>query len=133
MAENGSNGTAVAPATEEMVTEEQPSTVSAAKELAAATMAEASRLANEKGDNVAFNEPASKKARLTDDQIEEKDFDKETQKALEEIDANQNEIDALNERKLNEYLCRCLSNIVHNMILLFSQQETQIVKFQYLF
>ena len=121
MAENGSNGTAVAPATEEMVTEEQPSTVSAAKELAAATMAEASRLANEKGDNVAFNEPASKKARLTDDQIEEKDFDKETQKALEEIDANQNEIDALNERKLNEYLCRILSNIVHNIILLFSQ------------
>ena len=100
MAENGSNGTTVAPATEEMLTEEQPSTVSAAKELAAATMAEASKLANEKGDtNAGFNEPAAKKARITDEQVEEKDFDKETQKALEEIDANQNEIDALNERK----------------------------------
>lgn len=43
-------------------------------------------------------EPTSKKARL-DDSVEERDFDEETQKALEEIDANQNEIDALNERK----------------------------------
>ena len=106
MAENGSNGTTVAPASEEMLTEEQPSTVSAAKELAAATMAEASKLANEKGDtNAAFNEPAAKKARITDEQVEEKDFDKETQKALEEIDANQNEIDALNERKFGNHSC----------------------------
>merc|ERR1712076_85644 len=35
---------------------------------------------------------------------EEKDFDKETQKALEEIDANQNEIDALNEKASEEIL-----------------------------
>jgi len=105
MAENGSNGTTVAPSTEEMLTEEQPSTVSAAKELAAATMAEASKLANDKGDtNAAFNEPAAKKARITDEQVEEKDFDKETQKALEEIDANQNEIDALNEQASEEIL-----------------------------
>merc|ERR1712012_467408 len=34
----------------------------------------------------------------------EKDFDKETQKALEEIDANQNEIDALNEQASEEIL-----------------------------
>jgi len=34
--------------------------------------------------------------------VEEKDFDEETQKALEEIDATQNEIDSLNERK-NSY------------------------------
>ena len=43
-------------------------------------------------------EPVSKKARI-DDSVEERDFDEETQKALEEIDANQNEIDALNERE----------------------------------
>merc|ERR1719150_1730281 len=68
-------------------------------------MAEASKLANEKGDtNAGFNEPAAKKARIADDQIEEKDFDKETQKALEEIDANQNEIDALNEKASEEIL-----------------------------
>ena len=41
----------------------------------------------------------SKKPRLDND-VEEKDFDEETQKALEEIDATQNEIDSLNERKL---------------------------------
>lgn len=43
----------------------------------------------------------AKKAKVEPDpsSVEEKDFDKETQKALEEIDANQNEIDALNERK----------------------------------
>ena len=40
----------------------------------------------------------AKKPRF-DDSIEDRDFDEETQKALEEIDANQNEIDALNERK----------------------------------
>merc|ERR1719150_510979 len=68
-------------------------------------MAEASKLANEKGDtNAGFNEPAAKKARITDEQVEEKDFDKETQKALEEIDANQNEIDALNEQASEEIL-----------------------------
>merc|ERR1712158_158711 len=47
----------------------------------------------------------SKKMRPGDDQNgEEKDFDKETQKALEEIDANQNEIDALNEQASEEIL-----------------------------
>jgi len=40
----------------------------------------------------------AKKPRLDND-VEEKDFDEETQKALEEIDATQNEIDSLNERK----------------------------------
>merc|ERR1719511_400559 len=35
---------------------------------------------------------------------EEKDFDKETQKALEEIDTTQNEIDALNEQASEEIL-----------------------------
>jgi len=45
-----------------------------------------------------------KKARLEDSNVEEKDFDKETQKALEEIDANQNEIDALNEQASEEIL-----------------------------
>jgi len=99
MAENGSNGTVVAPANEDLVTEERPPAVSAAKELAAATMAEASRIADEKTEGNSNDEPASKKARIIDEQVEEKDFDKETQKALEEIDANQNEIDALNERK----------------------------------
>lgn len=62
--------------------------------------------------------PVSKKAKIDESgatssagpNVEEKDFDKETQKALEEIDANQNEIDALNERKeavggLEIYFC----------------------------
>ena len=44
-------------------------------------------------------EPAVLKKPRIDDSVEERDFDEETQKALEEIDANQNEIDALNERK----------------------------------
>lgn len=35
---------------------------------------------------------------------EERDFDEETQKALEEIDANQNEIDLLNEKASEEIL-----------------------------
>ena len=101
MAENGSNGTTVASTTDDMISD-QPTTVSAAKELAAATMAEASRTIDSSGDNSTGNDgPASKKARISDEQVEEKDFDKETQKALEEIDANQNEIDALNERKLH--------------------------------
>ena len=98
MAENGSNGTTVADANEG-ITEDPSTTLSAAKELAAATMAEACRVADETGEGSANDEPAAKKARILDDQVEEKDFDKETQKALEEIDANQNEIDALNERK----------------------------------
>lgn len=101
MAENGSNGTTVAPAAEDMVAEERPPAVSAAKEMAAATMAEASRIVEERG---VADEPASKKARIVDEQAEEKDFDKETQKALEEIDANQNEIDALNEQASEEIL-----------------------------
>lgn len=46
-----------------------------------------------------------KKMRPGDDQNgEEKDFDKETQKALEEIDTTQNEVDALNERASEEIL-----------------------------
>ncbi len=36
--------------------------------------------------------------------MEERDFDEETQKALEEIDANQNEIDLLNEKASEEIL-----------------------------
>ena len=42
--------------------------------------------------------PVMKKQKL-DESIEDRDFDEETQKALEEIDSNQNEIDALNESK----------------------------------
>ena len=66
-----------------------------------------------KGDSADKNgdtakEPAAKKAKLDDGgaaaaAAEERDFDEETQKALEEIDANQNEIDALNERK---FICQ---------------------------
>jgi len=48
-------------------------------------------------------EPMLKKPRI-DDSVEERDFDEETQKALEEIDANQNEIDALNEQASEEIL-----------------------------
>ena len=51
-------------------------------------------------------EPVMKKARI-DESVEERDFDEETQKALEEIDANQNEIDALNER---EFCLKLLQN-----------------------
>lgn len=39
-----------------------------------------------------------------DESAEERDFDEETQKALEEIDRNQNEIDSLNERASEEIL-----------------------------
>ena len=46
---------------------------------------------------------ASKKAKL-DDSIEEREFDDETQKALEEIDGCQNEIDAMNEKASEEIL-----------------------------
>ena len=103
MAENGSNGTTVAPITED-VSEERPSAVLAAKEMAAAQMAEATRVAEEAGNMGMGDQPAAKKPRIADEQTEEKDFDKETQKALEEIDANQNEIDALNERKSAKYI-----------------------------
>ena len=51
-------------------------------------------------ESAAASPPLAKKARLEESGVEEKDFDKETQKALEEIDASQNEIDSLNERKL---------------------------------
>lgn len=104
MAENGSNGTTVAPVTSDVVSEEHPSAVLAAKEMAAATMAEATRVAEEAGNIGMGDQPAAKKPRIADEQTEEKDFDKETQKALEEIDANQNEIDALNEQASEEIL-----------------------------
>lgn len=47
--------------------------------------------------------PMAKKPRV-DESVEERDFDEETQKALEEIDANQNEIDALNEQASEDIL-----------------------------
>lgn len=46
---------------------------------------------------------ASKKAKL-DDSVEEKEFDEETQAALEEIDGCQNDIDAMNEKASEEIL-----------------------------
>ena len=46
---------------------------------------------------------ASKKARV-EDTVEEQDFDKETQSALEEIDSCQNDIDAMNEKASEEIL-----------------------------
>ena len=110
MSENGSNGSATHGAEGEEIAVERPPAnaaamaggTAAAKEAAAATVAAASvAAANDAasaGDSDAAT-PVSKKARV-DESVEEKDFDKETQKALEEIDANQNEIDALNERKL---------------------------------
>merc|ERR1712241_718363 len=49
-------------------------------------------------------DPAVLKKPRIDDSVEERDFDEETQKALEEIDANQNEIDALNEQASEEIL-----------------------------
>jgi template-activating factor I len=54
-------------------------------------------------EKVAANEPIMKKPKL-DESVEERDFDEATQKALEEIDANQNEIDALNEQASEEIL-----------------------------
>ena len=57
-------------------------------------------------------EPAVLKKPRIDDSVEERDFDEETQKALEEIDANQNEIDALNERKLNMYRYQFASHYI---------------------
>ena len=53
----------------------------------------------EKATNDAKIDSVIKKPKL-DESVEERDFDEATQKALEEIDANQNEIDALNERKI---------------------------------
>lgn len=47
--------------------------------------------------------PVAKKAKV-DESIEEKDFDEETQKALEDIDGCQNEIDNLNEKASEEIL-----------------------------
>jgi len=46
---------------------------------------------------------AAKKAKL-DESLEEREFDEETQKALEEIDGCQNEIDAMNEKASEEIL-----------------------------
>ena len=49
--------------------------------------------------------PPAKKAKMVAEETqEERDFDEETQKALEEIDQNQNEIDSLNERASEEIL-----------------------------
>jgi len=45
----------------------------------------------------------SKKAKL-DESVEEREFDEETQKALEEIDGCQNEIDSMNEKASEEIL-----------------------------
>ena len=52
-------------------------------------------------------EPAPKKARLEDgvsEGDETREFDAETQKALEEVDSCQNELDALNEKASEEIL-----------------------------
>ena len=46
---------------------------------------------------------AAKKAKV-EDPVEERDFDEETQKALEDIDGCQNEIDAMNEKASEEIL-----------------------------
>ena len=56
-------------------------------------------------------DPAVLKKPRIDDSVEERDFDEETQKALEEIDANQNEIDALNERKFGYVLHNLLIHV----------------------
>merc|ERR1712113_898023 len=49
-------------------------------------------------------EPAVLKKPRIDDSVEERDFDEATQKALEEIDTTQNEVDALNEQASEEIL-----------------------------
>ena len=54
---------------------------------------------SENGNSGGGDVSAAKKPRVDLEAVEEKDFDEETQKALEEIDATQNEIDSLNERK----------------------------------
>ena len=46
---------------------------------------------------------AAKKARV-EEPVEERDFDEETQAALEDIDGCQNEIDAMNEKASEEIL-----------------------------
>lgn len=48
-------------------------------------------------------EPTSKKSKA-DPTVQEQEFDKETQKALEEIDSCQNEIDSMNEKASEEIL-----------------------------
>jgi template-activating factor I len=58
---------------------------------------------NGAGDTAAAAASANKKSRL-EDTVEEQDFDKETQSALEEIDTCQNEIDAMNEKASEEIL-----------------------------
>ena len=76
----------------------------------AATAAKAESADKNNGD--AAKEPAAKKVKLDVGvaaadgaaAAEERDFDEETQKALEEIDANQNEIDVLNEKASEEIL-----------------------------
>ena len=58
----------------------------------------------EKKNGEAAEVPALKKAKMDESAADERDFDEETQKALEEIDQNQNEIDSLNERASEEIL-----------------------------
>ena len=67
-------------------------------------------------------EPMAKKPKL-DDSVEDRDFDEETQKALEEIDANQNEIDALNERK--QFSCRIDNMDFDFLFLSFTQRPAK--------
>ena len=50
------------------------------------------------------NGAATAKKPKVDDPVEERDFDEETQKALEDIDGCQNEIDAMNEKASEEIL-----------------------------
>merc|ERR1712123_332898 len=58
---------------------------------------------SENGSGEAGAATTSKKAKL-DESVEEREFDEETQKALEEIDGCQNEIDAMNEKASEEIL-----------------------------
>ena len=67
-----------------------------------------------------------KKPRLENEVVEEKDFDEETQKALEEIDATQNEIDSLNERKKSFTECYIDFVIVINYVLIWNLQDSHI-------
>ena len=67
-------------------------------------------------------EPMAKKPKL-DDSVEDRDFDEETQKALEEIDANQNEIDALNER--TQLSCRIEIMDFDYLFLSFTQRPAK--------
>ncbi len=73
-------------------------------------MAEENGTAVAHGDAAANDQqPPVKKARV-EDCVEERDFDEETQKALEEIDTIQNEIDSLNERKFS--VCQSVAIVV---------------------